>query len=70
MYCINTFIKCGTWQPVKFQLVSISWNEMNFYRISELMLLTFIQRCDKKSFYFDPVQKQETNWNFTGCQMP
>ena len=28
IYGINTIIKCGTWQPVKFQLVSRSWNEM------------------------------------------
>ena len=40
---INTIIKSGTWQPVKFQLVSHSWNEMIFYRISELMLPTLIQ---------------------------
>ena len=29
-YGINTIIKCGTWQPVKFQLVSLSGNEMIF----------------------------------------
>ena len=23
----------------------------------------------KNHFIFDPVQKQETNWNFTGCQV-
>ena len=39
VYGIKTIIKYGTWQPVKFQLVSRSWNEMIFYRISELMLL-------------------------------
>ena len=56
---------------VKFQLVSRSWNEMIFYCISELILPTLIQRYDKKNhFIFDPVQKWETNWNFTGCQMP
>ena len=44
IYCINTIIKCGTWQPVKFQLVTRSWDEMIFYCISELMLPTFIQR--------------------------
>ena len=52
MYGINTIIKCGTWQPVKFQLVSCSWNKMIFYRISELMLPTLIQGYDKKSFHF------------------
>ena len=31
IYGINTIIKCGTWQPVKFQLVSRSWNEMVFF---------------------------------------
>ena len=70
IYGINTIIKCGTWQPVKFQLVSGSWNEMILYHISELMLPTSIQRYNKKSFHFDPDQNQEMNWNFTGFQMP
>ena len=52
MVLIQTIIKCGSWQPVKFQLVSCSRNEMIFYRISELMLPTLIQRYDKKSFHF------------------
>ena len=44
------------------------------------MLPTFIQKYVKKKptkiqkktthFIFDPVQKRETNLNFTGCQMP
>ena len=34
------------------------------------MLPRLIQRYDKKNhFLFDPVQKRETNWNFTGFQM-
>ena len=33
------------------------------------MLPTLIQRYDKNHFIFDPVQKRETNWNFTGSQM-
>ena len=42
-----------------------------FYRISELMLSTLIQRYDEKIIsFFYPLQKQKTNWNFTGCQMP
>ena len=49
----------------KIQLVSRFWNEMILYHISELML-----PYDRKSFNFDPVQKRETNWNFTGFQMP
>ena len=69
IYGVNTIMKCGTRQPVKFQLVSRSWNEMSFYRISELMLGKLIQRHDKNLFTFDPVQKRETNWNFTGSQM-
>ena len=32
-----------------------------FYRISELVLPTLIQRPDKYHLIFDPVQKQETN---------
>ena len=43
---------------------------MIFYRISELMLATLIQRCNKNHFIFYPVQEQETNWNYTGCQVP
>ena len=70
MYGINTIIKCGTWQPVKFQLVSRSWNEMIFNRMSELMLPTLIQSYDKNHFMFEPVQKTRDNWNFTDCQMP
>ena len=46
IYGIDTITKCGTWQPVKFQLVSHSWNEMIFYRIFELLLPTLIQRYD------------------------
>ena len=41
----------------------LKWND--FYRIAEIMLPTL-----KHHFSFDPVQKQETNWTFTGCQMP
>ena len=70
IYGINTILKYGTWHPVKFRLVSRSWNEIIFYRISVLMLPTLIQRCDKNHLIFDPVQKRETIWNFTGCQMP
>ena len=70
IYCIHTIIKWGIWQPIKFQLVSRSWNEMTFYRVSELMLPTLIQRYDKYHFISDPVQKRETNLNFTGSQMP
>ena len=40
---------------------------MIFYRISELMLATLIQRYDKKIVSF---QERDTNWNFTVCQMP
>ena len=67
---INTIIKCDTWQPVKFQSDSRIWNEMIFYRISELMLPILIQRYDKNHFFFDTFQKWETNWKFSGCQMP
>ena len=48
LYDINTIIKYGIWQPLKIQLVSCFWtgseNEMIFYRFSELMLATLIQR--------------------------
>ena len=71
IYSINTIIKCGIWQPVKLKLSLsfLNWikNEMIFYRISELMLATLIQRYDKKIISF---QERETNWNFTGCQVP
>ena len=45
-------------------------NEMIFYRTSELMLAILIQRYGKNHFIFYPVQERETNWNFTGCQVP
>ena len=39
---------------ISVSLVCLNWvkNEKIFYRISELMLATLIQRYDKKSFYF------------------
>ena len=68
---INTIIKCGTWQPVKFQLVSLSWNEMIFLSSLWILVLpTLIQKYDKNHFTFDPVQKRETHGIFPGCQMP
>ena len=51
--------------------VSLSFLKCNdFYRISELMLPLLVQRNDENHFIFDPVQKRESNSNFTGCQMP
>ena len=38
--------------------------------ISELMLPILTQRYNKNHFIFDTVLEWETNWNFTGCQMP
>ena len=35
IYDINAVIESGIWQPVKFQLVSRSWNEIIFYQVSE-----------------------------------
>ena len=54
IYSINMIIKYGLSQPVKFQLVSRfemdqKWNDF-FYRISGLMLATFIPRYDKNHF--------------------
>ena len=66
----TTIIKCGTWRPIKFQLLSHSWNEMTFYRISELLLPISIQRYDKNHLIFHQVDKRETYRNFTDCQMP
>ena len=45
---------------------------MIFHHISELMLATLIHRkaIKKIRFIFYPVQERETNWFFTGCQMP
>ena len=53
---------------ISVSLSFLNWiqTEIIFYRISELVLPTLIQRYDKKSFHF----KNENNWNFTGCQMP
>ena len=50
-YGINTIIKCGIWQPVKFQIVSHPWtgSKMNdFFHISELTLPFLIQFKNKK----------------------
>ena len=44
-------------------------NEMSFYRINVANIYS-IKTIKKKSFCFDPVKKCETNWIFTGCQMP
>ena len=64
-------IKCGIWQPVKFQLIShfLNWikTKMIFSRIFELMLAILILWYDKKIISF---QEPETNWNFTDCQVP
>ena len=36
-----------------------------------LIQSTLIQKYDKKIIsFFDPVPERETNWNFTGCQVP
>ena len=54
---------------VSVSLSFLNWikNEMIFYCISELMLATIIQRYEKKIISF---QERETNWSFTGCQVP
>ena len=43
-----------TASKISVSLSFVNWikNEMIFYRISELMLATLIQRYDKKSFHF------------------
>ena len=53
---------------ISVSLSFLNWikNEMIFFffffflRISELMLATLIERCDKNHFIFDPVQNRET----------
>ena len=50
-------MKGGTWQPVKFLLVSHSWNKNFFYRTSELMLSTLIQRYDKIILFLVQLKK-------------
>ena len=73
IYSMNIIIKCGTWQPVKFQLVSRSWMKwffLSYLWINVASINSEIQCTIKNHFIFDPVQKRETNWNFTGCQMP
>ena len=60
IYGFNTIIKYGTWQPVKFQLVSCSCNEriflwylwINVANISELMLPTELLVCFFLFFFF------------------
>ena len=71
IYGIDRIIKCGTWQPVKFPLVYRYWNDMIFFIVSLNWCCQHEFRYTiKNHFIFDPVQKRETNWNFTGCQMP
>ena len=68
IYGIDTIIKCGIWQPVKFHKIWHLWtckisvslsflkwikNEIIFYHISELMLATFFLRYNKNHFIFD-----------------
>ena len=71
IYNINTTIKCGIWQPVKFHLVSRFWTGSKlkwfFYCISELMLATLIQKYYKKSFCFKNKRLSDI---LTGCQVP
>ena len=52
---------------ISVSLSFLNWikKEMIFYRISEIMLATLIQRYLKKIISF---QERETNWKFTGCQ--
>ena len=58
IYNINAIINVHvhlTACKISVSLLSLNWikNEMIFfYRISELMLATLIQRSDKKSFHF------------------
>ena len=56
---------------IKIEMILIM-NETIFYCISESLLATLTQRYDKNNhFFFAPVQKWETKWNFTGfCQLP
>ena len=48
IYGTNTIIKCGTLQPVKFQLVNWNKTKMIFYHISELMLPTLIANLNSE----------------------
>ena len=49
MYGINTIIKCGIWQPVKFQLVSHLWT--GSINVGNIYLSDMIQNC----FVFYPI---------------
>ena len=68
---INTIIKCGILQPLKFQL-SLSYliwinNEMIFYCVSELILATLIQSYDNKSFHFKNERRLTEILQAVGC---
>ena len=52
---------------ISVSLSFLEWNDFN--RISELVLPTLILDTINH-FIYDPVQKRETNWNFTGCHIP
>ena len=66
IYGINTIIKCGTWQPVKFQLVSLEMKSFLWYLRINVANRDAINIISILILF----KKQETNWNFTGCQLP
>ena len=67
IYGINTIIKYGIWQPVKFKVVSRFWtgSKMKWFLSYLYLLVTLIQRYDKN--HFISFQERQTIWNFTGC---
>ena len=71
---MNTIIK---WGQISVSLLFLKWikNEMIFLPypwINVTNINSYIKRYmyNKNHFMFDPVQKRETNWIFTGRQMP
>ena len=49
-------IKYDIWHFSKYLVFELDQKWNDFYRISELMLATLIQRYDKKSFHFKNVK--------------
>ena len=69
-------IRSLTWRmaacKISVSLYLLNWiqnEKIFFYWVSELMLPTLIQRCNKNHFLFDPDQEWQTKWNFTGCHI-
>ena len=68
IYGINTIIICGTWQYVKFQLVSRSWNEMIFLWYLWISVGNINSGLIKIISFLIQFKNERQTENFIGCQ--